>query len=62
MRCVVIHGSSGERPFKEGDADYRYWRDSGLSKFVYHPDIKIGVIKKAIGNATYNLIGGKVES
>lgn len=52
---------SGETPFKEGDADYRYWNDSGLSKFVYHPDIKVGVLKRAIGNATYKLIGGKVK-
>lgn len=53
---------SGEIPFKEGDADYRYWNNSGLSKSVYHPDIKIGFLKRAIGNATYNLIGGKIKS
>lgn len=53
---------SGEIPFKEGDADYRYWNNSGLSKSVYHPDIKIGFLKRAIGNATYNLIGVKIKS
>ena len=53
---------SGETPFKEGDADYRYWNNSGLSKFVYHPDIKIGVFKRALGNVTYKLIGGKVKA
>ena len=53
---------SGEAPFKEGDADYRYWKNSGLSKCVYHPDIKVGFLKRTIGNAAYNLIGGKVKN
>lgn len=53
---------SGETPFKEGDADYRYWKNSGLSKFVYHPDIKIGALKRAIGSATYKLMGSKVKN
>ena len=53
---------SGETPFKEGDADYRYWKNSGLSKFIYHPDIKIGALKRAIGSATYKLMGSKVKN
>jgi multimeric flavodoxin WrbA len=46
-----------EVPFKEGDADYRYWENSELSKFVYHPDIEIGIFRRVIGNFTYNIIG-----
>lgn len=47
----------GETPFIEGDADYKYWKNSGLSKFVYHPDIKIGVLRRLIGKFTYKIIG-----
>lgn len=47
----------GEIPFKEGDADYRYWKNSGLSNFIYYPYIKIGILGKVAGKFAYNIIG-----
>ena len=47
----------GETPFIEGDADYKYWKNSGLSKLVYHPDIKLGFFRRVIGNFAYSISG-----
>ncbi|KLE16858.1 NAD(P)H-dependent oxidoreductase [Clostridium sp. C8] len=47
----------GEEPLEYGDADHRYWKNSGLSKHVYHPDINIGVWRGLVGKAAYNIVG-----
>lgn len=47
----------GEKPLDERGIDYRYWKDSELSQYTYHPDIKIGFFRVLIGKEIYNIVG-----
>nr|WP_317332285.1 hypothetical protein [uncultured Romboutsia sp.] len=46
----------------KGNPDYDYWKNSGLYKYPYHPDINIGIIKSIFGNTLYKVISRRMES
>lgn len=44
------------KKYDEGSADYEYWRKNGLANVIFPSEVKIGIIKRVIGNSVYKFM------
>lgn len=59
LKSVFMYNSwraMAKEPYEEGDADYKYWKSTGLSNYVYYPEIKITPFSRYIGKIAYNIM------
>lgn len=56
-----IWRAMSKAPFNEGSADYDYWRESGLDKYSYYPQVKIAKSKKVLGDVVFKVMGKSIN-